>query len=153
MRRINAVFMFLVLILPSGVLIQGCDESSTPTGCPVYEVGAIEGTVRGGGVATQAQVRAIPAGEYDDTRFRTRTDSTGFYRMELLTGTYRIFVLPPDQGGSISYPGMDTVEVVPVVRRFDLNKGSVRVRVVVPAFCEGRSMLCVLSGVPLLQSA
>jgi len=131
------------------VLVAGCDrDSSTSPACPEYRIGAIEGYIRAGGIPARAQLRANPLGSDDDRRFRVETDSTGWYRMELPTGAYRLPIYPPNASIGSSYLSndQDTVRVTTSVRRFDLNEGSLEVRVTVPSILEGRTLRCGIDG-------
>lgn len=141
-----ATFLLLVAILSS--YLTGCSDDRAPA-CPDYQVGAIEGYVLSGGIPIRAQVRAIPGRTSDDVRFYVQTDSTGWYRMELPSGDYRMSVLPQDYGIGVSvfYSEMDTVRITRSLRRFDLRIGRLGVQLAVPAILEGRSFSCRVQGI------
>jgi hypothetical protein len=147
MRRAERVLIAIVLNCGFSFLLMGCEGDSVRP-CPNYQVGAIEGYVRGGGVPVQAKLRAIPEGQHDDRYFRTQTDSTGWYRMELPVGTYELLPIPLNIPGvqGDDYSGMDIVEIDAARRRLDLDGGSLTIRVTVPPFLEGRKMPCRLEG-------
>ncbi len=127
----NAVMLFALLILTS------CGEETTRP-CPVYQVGAVEGYVIAGGegCATTVGARAFEGPDRGRLVASVQTDSTGWYRLELPTGLYRLET-NPRFSGVMSVDARDTITVAQRVHRRDLVRGRVRLLLRLPVDLEG----------------
>ncbi|MDO9694786.1 MAG: hypothetical protein Q7W56_08640 [Candidatus Latescibacteria bacterium] len=110
----------------------------------LYEVGAVEGYVLAAG---QGRVMDVDARLLEEewsgwttgsTQADTRSDSTGWYRLELPTGRYRLGVHGQEWHANIdSKP--DTVQIGPYVLRHDVRRGLAMIRLLLPQEWEGAS--------------
>lgn len=125
----------------AGLLILSTVTSCTddfPPFCPPYHVGAVEGYVREAGVGVAAEVRAVAQGgaTSGSTFAVTTADSTGWYRLELPSGLYRLEASLP-RLVSYSSDSRDTLRVAQGVHRFDLLRGRAEITIAMPAELEG----------------
>ncbi len=126
------------LMLCAVALLSCRDEPTPVVPEPEYQVGALEGYVFGAGEPVDAEVRAR-AHEQFDKAAETRTDSTGWYRLELPAGRYFIQA-DPTVGWAAGVPADDVVQLEPRVMRHDIRMGRVKIRVPVPAILENRRL-------------
>jgi hypothetical protein len=120
------------------VLGLGACGDDDPTACDPYEVGVIEGRVTSAGEPLAVAVGADPL-DRDNPLSReiwTTADSTGWYRLELPTGSYQMQVEDP-ASPSGTFDRGDTVRVGPEVRRHDIARGHAAFRFVFPPDFEG----------------
>jgi hypothetical protein len=104
------------------------DRDLPPDPSPPYQVGTLEGYVFDGGEPATATSVSL-CGPYDyqplfepqSTGHDTKTDSTGFYHLDLPCGTYRI----EGQLGHLCREAPRTVVIEPGVQRLDLRFGRV----------------------------
>ncbi len=146
-RPFHRIIPWLVLAVAAGlaVLLAACDEG---TYCPGYAVGAVEGYVTsvGEGFAVKVEAEAV-GGEFDGRRIMTtESDSTGWYRMDLPSGFYRIRT-DLDDGYLPDSDPRDTVTVETGIRRIDLQRGRAVMTAVMPAFYEGKSFGVTFDGI------
>ena len=129
------------LLLLALLALVSCTGEPEPD-VELFEVGAVEGYVLVAGqgqvmTVTASRIVADPDGWYDDrVEAQTRSDSTGWYRLELPTGRYALDTRN-SAVGSTGDSRADTVQIVPSVLYHDLRRGLARVRVRVPPEWEG----------------
>lgn len=100
-------------------------------------MGVLEGyvTSAGQGVATRVEARNMEEPYLGNIYHSTESDSTGWYRMELPTGLYRLEVKSRISEARRERVG-DLIRVLPRVFRFDLKRGRAEVRVLMPEELE-----------------
>ncbi len=144
-RRVG-VFVGMVLLVMAAGWLTGCGDDS-PTSCPTFAVGAVEGRLTSGGTGVSAVVgaRALEGRLRGQVVVAAQTDSSGWYRLELPSGLYRI---EEDPGGGIriSNDFRDTVTVASGISRLDLARGLVRLHVDMPARLDGSRVTVRLDG-------
>ena len=125
--------LFLFFLSPS------CTDRSTCV-LPAYEVGAVEGYVLAGGEGRSVTVgaRAHEGERRGVVVASTLSDSTGWFRLELATGLYRLETNPMS-GNVHSSDVRDTIRITPHVQRYDLIRSQVRVRIRMPGELNGES--------------
>lgn len=129
------------LLLLALLTLVSCTGEPEPD-VALFEVGAVEGyvLVAGQGQAMRIIANRITADPYigyaDRIRAETRSDSTGWYRLELPIGLYTLDTYSSAMG-STADSRADTVQITPSVVSHDLRRGQVRVRVRVPPEWEG----------------
>ncbi len=118
-------------------LFSSCEEHS-PCAYPVYEVGAVEGYVLAGGEGASITVgaRAHEGDRRGQVIVSTLSDSTGWFRLELPTGLYRLET-DPENAIVHSSDARDTITITPHVHRHDLMRGRAQVRIRVPGELNG----------------
>ncbi len=132
------------LFVVSLSLTPSCEEDPPTLPCPPGRVGALEGYLLAGGVPTVAEIgaRCADGPSIGEVRFRTISDSTGWYRLEMPEGPYRI---EADPCRCTTYPVRDTIHVWPRVRRFDILQGRVTVRLRFPVELAGNRVWVTLN--------
>ncbi len=140
-------------LLAALVLLPSCTAVG-PT-CPAYGVGAVTGHVReaGAGIPARVSARAVDGPPALRTVAETRADSTGWYRLELPTGSYRLEVAPPSGPGLFLSGREDTITVGQRVHRRDLERGRLLVRIAMPEALEGWRATLRLDGAAFLALA
>jgi hypothetical protein len=120
----------------SGLLMLSCGDDHPAATCPTCQVGAVEGYVTAGGFPAITTVGARCGSGLDqgEVKFQTTTDSTGWYRLEMPVGPYRIEVRPCQCG---LFPVRDTIHVSPAVRRIDFPMGRAKFRLRFPPELAG----------------
>ena len=88
MSFIGAVRSSARFLLSLALLAAGC-STSTPD-CPVYDVGAIEGRILGGGLPVSARIRLRPFDSGSHTDLEVMSDSSGGYAIPAPSGPYYI---------------------------------------------------------------
>ncbi len=147
-RTTNRLAWLLVLtaILIAALILSSCGNES-PTMCPTEGVGALEGYLLSSGQGISAEIRARTLEGPNEGRIyhSTVSDSTGWYRMDLPTGLYRLEI---EDGGSsvVSSDNRDVIRVLPRVFRFDLERYRAEIRVGMPDEFEGRELSLWLYG-------
>jgi hypothetical protein len=128
-----ASLCLLLLLSPS------CTDRST-CDLPAYEVGAVEGYVLAGGEGRSITVGARPReGERRGAVIAsTLSDSTGWFRLELPTGLYRLETNPVS-GMYSTGDVRDTITITPHVQHYDLLRGQLQVRIRMPGELNGES--------------
>lgn len=132
-------------ILAITLALSSCDDD--PTSCPVYDVGAVEGYLISSGEVISAEVgaRAMEGPSEGTIVCATQSDSSGWYRLDLPTGLYRMEVKP--SGGYVfSSDRRDTIRITPHVHRYDLLRGRAEITVGMPAALEGARYSLRVSG-------
>ncbi len=131
-------FWIAVLVLMALLSVSGCQED-TPTSCPSYAVGTVQGYLLsvGQGVSMDIRARSVEGSNWGEIVASTTSDSRGWYRFDTPSGLYRLEVKPDDEH-SFSYDPRDTVRVRKKVRRYDLWKCRIEVQVGVPDEMEGQ---------------
>ena len=112
---------------------------------PPERMGAIEGYVRAGGDPVEVTVGARQTVDPGMVPFKTRSNPTGWYRLELPVGAYRIEIDPVDYGYISSR--RDTIHVGSGTRRLDLLRGKLTLELTAPPDLEGRTFRCSLDPV------
>lgn len=112
------------------------EDRSTLLPYPPSTIGVLEGYVRIGGRTTAAVVGARLADSPYSVVAYTQADANGWYHLALPSNLYWIEVAPRLNGFSSDTP-RDTVRVEPEVRRFDVLRGTLTVRLTVPALANG----------------
>src|SRR5262245_50461279 len=121
------------------------NDSLTFPYCPPSALGTLEGYVLAAGEGFEARITAEPSRNVGPVTFSTRSSSTGWYRLEMPTGTYRINIDTEDV--TIDAAFADTVRVAAETRRLDLHYGKVTILVRAAAILAGRSFRCRLNRV------
>ena len=85
----------LVISCAALLLSSSCDDDS-PCSCPTYQIGAVEGYVlaAGEGCALKVGARALDGPRDGQVIVAALSDSTGWFRLELPTGRYRLETNP-----------------------------------------------------------
>ena len=130
-----ALFVCLAALL----FVVACGDDDSPV-CPEYEVGVLEGYVTSAGEGVVAVIEArfldreSPLGGWAETE----SDSTGYYRMELPHGLYRLEV---EELASSNYSSSseDTIRIGSGNHRFDFPMGRLVVHLTLPGTYEGES--------------
>jgi hypothetical protein len=78
-----------VLVLVAMCLAPGCGDEDSPA-CPDQPIGLVQGFVLGGGKPVGFTLQAMPVDRDDDSRYKTSTDSTGWYSLALPAGAYTL---------------------------------------------------------------
>ncbi len=133
---VTTLSMFLTVIL----LTASCeDDPSTP--CPTFGVGVVEGYVleAGVGVAVEVGVRPLDGSQKGEVVARTRSDSTGWYRLTVPAGRYRVDV-NPGSGRVYSSDWPDTVHIPAGMRTFDVLRGRAAITIQFPDVLNGREL-------------
>ena len=135
--KASAALLLALLLLASCTGEPGNDDL-------LYEVGAVEGYVFAAGQGVVMDVEARQLNEEwggwttGSTQADTRSDSTGWYRLALPTGRYRLDVSEQEWHVNVdSKP--DTVQIGPYVLRHDVKRGLARIRLLLPQEWEGSS--------------
>jgi len=124
-----------------------CDDDSAETTFPAFDVGAVEGYVRVAGCGAHAVVAAAPTNlNSGQIAYRTTTDSTGWYHLDLPSDHYYISAAPAEQTYFDPVLVSGTIDVGRDVRRVDLNGGSLTLRLEMPASLEGTSFEVEIQG-------
>ncbi len=146
-------FWIVVLVLMALLSVSGCQED-TPTSCPSYAVGTVQGYLLsvGQGVSMDIRARSVEGSNWGEIVASTTSDSRGWYRFDTPSGLYRLEVKPDDEH-SFSYDPRDTVRVRKKVRRYDLWKCRIEVQVGVPDEMEGQVFRFRLVGNSLVNSS
>jgi hypothetical protein len=117
----------------------------------LYEAGAVEGYVLAAGLGVASDINALSLDEgvtgWSPSRIQaqTRTDSTGWFRLELPTGRYSLDVdVLGNEFDVHSRP--DTVLIGPSVLRHDLRRGLAKIRLLLPQEWEGQACRLQLDG-------
>ena len=131
------------LLLFTLLLNVACDEQPPGPLEPKFQVGALEGFVRAAGEPIDVLVGARLVVSPYTVAARTRTDATGWYRLELPVDRYRIEI-DPSNGSFFSPDTSDVVRVEAWTQRYDILRGDVTLRLAAPAVPEGRIIRCVL---------
>ena len=138
---------YLVTAVLLALLFLGSCDNETPTMCPTTGVGVLEGylLVLDQGVSAKIAARALEGPSPGRLTHITASDSTGWYRLELPAGLYRLEVDPygPLSGYSDLY---DTIRVLPRVFRFDIKRGRAEVRIGMPDDEEGKRFYLRIAG-------
>lgn len=139
-RRIFLMIMIIVGLLSTLLVLVSCESESLPF-CPIYKVGAVEGSIMfsGEGVSTKVWARAQEGPRSGQLINQTVSDSTGMYRIELPLGLYRIQVRP-SSGNSISPAPYDTIRIIPAIKRLDFQFGQAEINVAMPPELNGKSI-------------
>jgi hypothetical protein len=138
--------VILLIILAVFLTLPSCNDES-PTECVVYDVGAVEGYVlsAGEGLSVRVQARGIGDSRAGNVITSTESDTTGWYRLELPVGLYRLEVNPSTT--FVPRTDMrDTVRVDRRVHRHDLIRGRAEVELRAPADLNGRTIGLSLIG-------
>jgi hypothetical protein len=125
----------------------GCASDTAPK-LAEYPMGVLEGRIYSGGAASAGYVAVQPVSWMDlpDEYFQVPADSTGWYRLPLPEGLYRIAAGAERFEAPLHLANEDTVEVRTKVRRHDLHRGCLRVVLSVPADQEGRRCTASVRG-------
>ena len=120
------------------LFLSSCDSESL-TACPTTGMGALEGYLRidGQGLSRQIGAYALEGPTPGRVTHIAISDSTGWYRLELPVGLYRLEVDPFDYQTNSS-DLYDTIRVLPRVFRFDLKRGRAEIRIQMPDDLENQ---------------
>lgn len=138
-----AARVLLVVLLAASGCALGPDEPAPTSG-----YGVIEGYLLECGVPVPATIEFSLRNPVDvEARAQVRPDSTGWYRVELPVGSYRVSlrsdaVEPWLQG---NHSEADTVQLGRAVRRRDFLRGRARIEVTLPAWFDGTTATLVLN--------
>ncbi len=143
--RTKTFLRFALIVFPAVALVLASCGNDTPTMCPLDGYGALEGYVRSSGQGISAEISAVSEeGGYLGVRtFRTTSDSTGWYRLELPVGLYRLEVSPGVWALS-TMKSADTIRVTARVIRFDLDRCRAEIRIAMPDNFDGDSFSMTL---------
>lgn len=128
---------YCCLALPILILLSACEEDS-PTDCPSFNVGAVEGRVicAGKGVSVVIGARALEGHQADEIVATTHSDSTGYFNLGLPSGLYRLETNPSGYfHSSSSQP--DTVRLGSQLIQHDLLRGALHFQLMLPPELEG----------------
>jgi len=144
MNKIPRFASVVLLTLAAGLILSSCGNE-TPTICPIEGYGALEGYVRSSGQGISINIVAIAeeGDHFGVTQFQARSDSTGWYHLDLPSGLYRVEVRPGDLM-STSFKSPDTIRVTPRVIRFDLERCRAEIVISMPAGFEGLSFFMAM---------
>lgn len=134
------------LLAAALVVACGCTSGPGEPG-PDSSYGAIEGYVLECGTAVPSVLDFTPRNAANvDARARVTPDSTGWYRVELPVGDYRVTVRMVGEQVWSTYTSSesDTVRVGRSVRRRDFQRGRALVAVRLPASLEGSTVSVLL---------
>ena len=136
----SALAVYLLLMLS-----VGCDDSDPS--CPSYGIGAVQGHVLSGGTGLSIEVgaRALDGLNSGEVIVKTVSDSTGWYRLDLPIGPYRI-ELKPISATVWSNNMQDTLTIRRRLHTYDLRRGHAEVTVDMPPELEGRRLTLTLDG-------
>ncbi len=143
--RAASLLTAMIAPLLALMLLASCTVDSPPDDF-VHEVGAVEGyvLVAGQGTALDINARSLVTGGTRVTS-STESDSTGWYRLDLPTGFYRLETELWSGGRRVSAYD-DSVEVGPGVLHRDLLRGVAEIGIRVPPELEGRHCSLRLDG-------
>jgi hypothetical protein len=133
--RFTGIAMMLAAVLP--LVAASCGEETAPDDV-IREVGVVEGYVlaAGTGIAAEVEARRLGDGQTQVTG-TADADSTGWYRLELPAGRYRLTTHDEISNLYIQDSGWDTVQVDPAVLRHDLRRARAEIGIGMPAHLEG----------------
>ena len=125
-------------VLAAALLLNSCGED-TPTSYPYYRIGSVEGYIYSGGEGISTRIVAQPWGHDLPAQgsITTRSDSSGWYHLELPVGLFTLEAQDADFMFS-TQDDPDTVRVTPHFLRKDIHYGHAVIRIGMPAACEGQ---------------
>ncbi len=138
------ISLVITITLTTLTILSSC-ENDTPTSCPVYNVGAVEGHILalGQGISIPIGARAQQGSRRGQIIAQTVSDTTGWYRMELPTGLYQM-ELEPRGGTSFSSHLRDTVRVTPNIHHLNMEYGRAEIRIGLPEAFNGNRFHIVM---------
>jgi len=134
--------LMLLLAALAAPFLLSCTEESV-TECPTFNVGAVEGRVvaAGDGLSTRVRARALDGPNAWLALWDTQSDSTGWYRLDLPSGLFRIELGQASEfRQSNSQDPRDTVSVASQVVRRDLVRARTEIRILMPPELEDHSI-------------
>ncbi|MDM7917423.1 MAG: hypothetical protein ACE15D_14810 [Candidatus Eisenbacteria bacterium] len=131
-RFLAAQFSVLFSVLFAALLFASCAEDSPDVRpCEYYDVGAIAGQLRPGGLGAVFEVAAYhaPGTPSGPPSFSTRSDSTGSFHLELPSGVYQILIAEKIRSGTSDPPiHIDSLHVGLGIRTLHLDAGRLEIR-------------------------
>lgn len=138
-----AVRLLAVILLAASGCTLGPEEPAPKSG-----YGVIEGYLLECGEPVPATIEFLLQSPVDlDARAEVTPDSTGWYRVELPVGNYRVSLRPEVDAPWLlgNYSEADTVQLGRVVRRRDFLRGRARIDVSLPPWFDGSTVTLRLS--------
>lgn len=138
-HRLRGFLLPATLAALGGLLALGACMSELPEVGPLSDIGVVEGRIVESALGVAATVKFIDATDNDtEANITALADSTGWYRVELPVGLYRVRLGMSGNSVQVSSDA-DTVMVGRCVRRRDFTRIRAQVTVTLPPEYESTS--------------